>query len=118
MLTFFTPLITKAINYRYGYVFAGCNAIAVVIVFFFYYESAGLTLEQVDKMYNDPGVKPWTSEKYVDMEVERRRESEKKMEEEEDVGMVSQDSGVGELQVHNVVGGEEVVGEGRRVPES
>lgn len=104
MLTFFTPLITKAINYEYGYVFAGCNAIAVLIVFFFYYESAGLTLEQVDLMYNDPKVKPWTSQKYVDAAVERRRGEEKKRE----MGL---DSGV-----HGVVGGEEVVGgEGRRV---
>src|SRR5271170_2541997 len=48
LLTFFTPIITSAIQFRYGYVFAGCNLIAVVIVWLFYYESSGLNLEQVD----------------------------------------------------------------------
>ncbi|KAI5778536.1 general substrate transporter [Geopyxis carbonaria] len=65
LLTFFTPFITNDIQYRYGYVFAGCNALAVFIVYFFYYESSGLTLEQVDLMYNDPSVKPWTSSRWV-----------------------------------------------------
>ncbi|TGZ78657.1 general substrate transporter [Ascodesmis nigricans] len=71
LLTFFTPLITNQISYRYGYVFAGCNALATATVFFFYYESSGLTLEQVDEMYNDPSVKPWTSGRYRDEVVKR-----------------------------------------------
>jgi len=54
LLTFFTPFITSAIAFPYGYVFAGCNLLAVLVVFFFYYESAGLQLEQVDAMYCDP----------------------------------------------------------------
>lgn len=65
LLTFFTPFITSAIQFRYGYVFAGCNLAAVFVVFFFYYESAGLNLEQVDAMYTDPAVKPWTSSSWV-----------------------------------------------------
>jgi len=38
---------------------------AVVIVWFFYYESSGLNLEQVDAMYTDPTVKPWQSGSWV-----------------------------------------------------
>jgi hypothetical protein len=46
-------------------VFAGCNLLAGIVVFFFYYESAGLNLEQVDSMYTDPNVKPWQSGSWV-----------------------------------------------------
>jgi len=65
LLTFFTPFITSAIQFRYGYVFAGCNLMAVVVVWLFYYESSGLNLEQVDAMYTDPTVKPWQSGSWV-----------------------------------------------------
>ena len=51
LLTFFTPFITSSIGYRYGYVFAGCNLLAVLVVYLFYYESSNLTLEHVDDMY-------------------------------------------------------------------
>jgi len=61
LLTFFTPLITSSIEYKLGYVFAGTNLLGVLVVFFFYYESSSLSLEQVDMMYNDPHAKPWTS---------------------------------------------------------
>jgi SP family sugar:H+ symporter-like MFS transporter len=65
LLTFFTPFIVTAIEFRYGYVFAGCNFMAVVTVFFCYYESAGLNLEQVDEMYTDPKARPWSSPSWV-----------------------------------------------------
>lgn len=65
LLTFFTPFITSSIGYRYGYVFAGCNLIAVLLVYFFYYESSNLTLEHVDDMYVDPSVKAWSSTRWV-----------------------------------------------------
>jgi MFS transporter, SP family, sugar:H+ symporter len=65
LLTFFTPFITSSIGFRYGYVFAGCNLIGVLVVFFFYYESSGLNLEQVDIMYSDPSVQPWHSTDWV-----------------------------------------------------
>ncbi|KAI0781709.1 general substrate transporter [Irpex lacteus] len=61
LLAFFTPFITKAIQYRYGFVFAACNLTGAVIVYFFLYESSDLSLESVDMMYNDPNCKPWTS---------------------------------------------------------
>jgi len=32
-----------------------------VVVFFFLYETSGLSLEAVDVMYNDTSVKPWNS---------------------------------------------------------
>lgn len=61
ILTFFTPFITQAIGYQYGYLFAGCNFMAVLIVYFFLYESNNLTLEQVEEMYNDPSIRAWNS---------------------------------------------------------
>jgi len=61
LLAFFTPSITSSIGYRLGYVFAGTNLLGAFVVFFFYYESSSLSLEQVDVMYNDPHAKPWTS---------------------------------------------------------
>ena len=51
MLAFFTPFITGDIQYAYGYVFAGCNLAAFVVVYFFLMESSGRTLEEVDAMY-------------------------------------------------------------------
>lgn len=68
LLAFFTPFITKAIAFRYGFVFAGafnlshflknlqgynqndtaCNLTGAVIVYFFLYESSDLSLEDVD----------------------------------------------------------------------
>ncbi|GAA5942650.1 hypothetical protein JCM3775_003667 [Rhodotorula graminis] len=65
LIGFFTPFITRDINYSYGYVFAGCNIAGAIIVYFFLYESSGLSLENVDIMYNDPSVKPWTSRSWV-----------------------------------------------------
>ena len=37
----------------------------MLVVFFFYYESSGLCLEQIDEMYTDPNVKPWASSSWV-----------------------------------------------------
>ena len=61
LLAFFTPFITGAIDFRYGFVFAACNLAGAVVVFLFLYESSELSLEGVDQMYNDPACKPWTS---------------------------------------------------------
>jgi len=35
LIAFFTPFITQAIDFRYGYVFAACNIVAGFIVYFF-----------------------------------------------------------------------------------
>jgi SP family sugar:H+ symporter-like MFS transporter len=66
LLAFFSPFITGAIDYRYGYVFAGCNLLAGAIVYFFLIESAGRTIEEIDTMYliHVPPLKSskWTTE--------------------------------------------------------
>jgi SP family sugar:H+ symporter-like MFS transporter len=64
LLAFFTPFITGAIDFRYGYVFAGTNILGGLIVYFFVIEGQGRTLEEIDTMYL-LGVKPWESGKYV-----------------------------------------------------
>jgi len=51
LLAFFTPFITAAIDYRYGYVFAACNFLGAVVVYFFLCESRGRSLEEIDTMY-------------------------------------------------------------------
>lgn len=65
LLAFFTPFIVKAIEFRYGFVFAGkhpfllitanfslgraaCNLLGAAVVYFFLYESSDLSLESVD----------------------------------------------------------------------
>ncbi|KAK9900117.1 general substrate transporter [Cystobasidium minutum MCA 4210] len=65
LIAFFTPFITRAIGFSYGFVFAGCNLANAIIVFFFLYESAGISLEAVDYMYNDPRCNPINSGKWV-----------------------------------------------------
>ncbi|CAL1701815.1 unnamed protein product [Somion occarium] len=65
LLAFFTPFITRAIAFRYGFVFAACNLTGAVIVYFFLYESSDLSLESVDMMYCDPSCKPWTSRNWA-----------------------------------------------------
>lgn len=64
LLAFFTPFITGAIDFRYGYVFAGTNVLGGLIVYFFVIEGQGRTLEEIDTMYL-LGVKPWESSKWV-----------------------------------------------------
>jgi len=61
LLAFFTPFIVKSIAFRYGFVFASCNLLGAIVVYFFLYESSNLTLEKVNEMYTDPKCKPWTS---------------------------------------------------------
>lgn len=65
LLAFFTPFISSAISYRYGFVFAACNLTGAVVVYFFLYESSNLSLESVNMMYTDPNCKPWTSRKWA-----------------------------------------------------
>ncbi|KAB8235344.1 general substrate transporter [Aspergillus alliaceus] len=64
LISFFTPFISSAIDFAYGYVFAGCCLAAVFIVFFFVNETQGRTLEEVDTMYV-LHVKPWKSSSWV-----------------------------------------------------
>lgn len=64
LIAFFTPFITAAIEFKYGYVFAGCNFAAVLIVYFFVCETQGRSLEEIDTMYVSK-VKPWKSSKWI-----------------------------------------------------
>ena len=64
MIAFFTPFITSAIDFRYGYVFAACNVLGGLIVYFFLIEGSGRTLEEIDTMYIQK-VKPWQSANWV-----------------------------------------------------
>ncbi|RDA83252.1 hypothetical protein CP532_4504 [Ophiocordyceps camponoti-leonardi (nom. inval.)] len=57
---FFTPFIFDAIGFEYGYVFAACNFVAALLVFFCVIEGKNRTLEEVDTMYVEH-VKPWKS---------------------------------------------------------
>ena len=76
LLAYFTPYITAAIDFRYGYVFAACCAAASVTVYFFLIEAQGRTLEEIDNMYL-VGVKPWKSKRYVIDDSEPLMTSEK-----------------------------------------
>ncbi|EXJ86564.1 MFS transporter, SP family, sugar:H+ symporter [Capronia epimyces CBS 606.96] len=64
LIAFFTPFITHDIDFLYGYVFAGCNLVGVLLVYFFVMEGQGRTLEEIDTMYL-LGVKPWKSSSWV-----------------------------------------------------
>ncbi|RSL57230.1 hypothetical protein CEP53_006559 [Fusarium sp. AF-6] len=63
LLAFFTPFITKDIDFRYGYVFAGCNILGGLLVYFFVIEGQGRTLEEIDTMYLEH-VNPMKSSKW------------------------------------------------------
>lgn len=93
LIAFFTPYITGSINFAYGYVFAGCNLFGAIFVFFFLYESSNLSLENVNKMYGTPGLKPWQSGKWCPpgfssrkTEMEDSKMSARRFEHEENVG--------------------------------
>jgi len=60
LIAFFTPFITTAIHFYYGFVFCGCVIFSFFYVYFFVYETKGLNLEEVDELYSC-GVKPWAS---------------------------------------------------------
>lgn len=64
LIAFFTPFITKAIDFRYGYVFAACNFVAGCIVYFFVMEGQGRSLEELDTMYIER-VAPTKSAKWI-----------------------------------------------------
>lgn len=63
LISLFTPFITGAISFKYGYVFSGCLIFSAFFVFFCVHETKGLSLEQIDQMYAKR-VLPWRSAKY------------------------------------------------------
>ncbi|KAI1866997.1 hypothetical protein JX265_007573 [Neoarthrinium moseri] len=63
LIAFFSPFITSAIDFRYGYVFAACNLVAGAMVYFFVLEGQGRSLEEIDTMYVEH-VKPTKSSQW------------------------------------------------------
>jgi len=53
LISLFTPLITKAIDFKFGFVFAGCLTAAIFLVFLFVPETKGLTSKQIDEIYEE-----------------------------------------------------------------
>ncbi|SCU99041.1 LADA_0H17172g1_1 [Lachancea dasiensis] len=47
-----TPIITARIGYAFGYVFSGCMFVAIIFVYFLIPETKGLTLEEIDDIYD------------------------------------------------------------------
>ncbi|CAL9735873.1 high-affinity hexose transporter Hxt6p [Monosporozyma servazzii] len=64
LISFFTPFITGAIDFYYGYVFMGCLCFSFFYVFFFIPETKGLSLEEVNTMWLE-GTLPWKSASWV-----------------------------------------------------
>lgn len=63
LIGFFTPFITSAIDFAYGYVFAGCMFVGAFVVYFFVMEGKGRTLEELDWLYVNK-IKPWKSSNF------------------------------------------------------
>ncbi|PNY27453.1 Hexose transporter 2 [Tolypocladium capitatum] len=64
LIAFFSPFISKAVDFQYGYIFAGCNFAAAWLMYFFVVEGQGRTLEEIDTMYLEH-VTPWKSSDWV-----------------------------------------------------
>ncbi|KAK6204391.1 sugar transporter 1 [Scheffersomyces amazonensis] len=64
LISFFTPFITSAIHFYYGFVFTGCLLFSFFYVYFFVSETKGLSLEEVDELYAQK-ILPWKSSSWV-----------------------------------------------------
>lgn len=65
LISYFSRPIADSIDFRYGFVFAGANFLNFLIAFFFVYETADLTLEMIDTMYQDMSCRAWNSTKWL-----------------------------------------------------
>ena len=65
MIAFLSPLADDGISYNFGFVFVGVNIAAAIFIWFFLYETRMLSLENVDLMYQQTDLKPWTSHRWV-----------------------------------------------------
>lgn len=64
LISFFTPFITGAIHFYYGFVFSGCLLFSIFYVYFFVPETKGLSLEEVDELYRQ-NISPWKSPNWL-----------------------------------------------------
>ncbi|KAI5294512.1 hexose transporter hxt1, partial [Ascosphaera pollenicola] len=64
LISFFTPFIVTAIDFRYGYVFTACLGLSAFLIYFGVMETKGRTLEEIDTLYK-LRVKPWRSAGFV-----------------------------------------------------
>lgn len=64
LIAFFSPFITSAIHFYYGFVFTGSLIFSFFFVYFFVYETKGLSLEEVDELYA-ANILPWQSTNWV-----------------------------------------------------
>ncbi|WLF77502.1 hexose transporter hxt5 [Lodderomyces elongisporus] len=64
LISFFTSFITDAIHFYYGFVFFGCLLFSIFFVYFMVYETKGLSLEEVDELYQS-GIPAWKSSGWV-----------------------------------------------------
>ncbi|KAM3565906.1 hypothetical protein ARSEF4850_001139 [Beauveria asiatica] len=62
---FLTPIATRGIGYAFCFVFVVTNLAAALLVYLCLYESRALSLEKVDLMYGEKGLKAWNSSKWV-----------------------------------------------------
>ncbi|KAJ5339929.1 hypothetical protein N7452_006657 [Penicillium brevicompactum] len=51
LIALVTPIAFNSIGWKYFVIFAGLNAVTVPVVYYFYPETAGLTLEDVDEVF-------------------------------------------------------------------
>lgn len=63
-MAFLAPLAHASISYHFGFVLAVTNAIALMLVHNFLFESVSLSLENVDAMYSAPEVNARNSKKW------------------------------------------------------
>ena len=108
MLAFFTPFIVGDIDFRYGYVFAACNAVAGFVVFFFVMEGKGRTLEEINEMYVEKVV-PWKSSAWEVPSIEAFGERSRSLAAEANVRRKSKAGGSGmQSDLPQETGGKEV----------
>lgn len=69
LISFFTPFITGAIHFYYGFVFSGCLLFSFVYVYFCVVETKGLSLEEVDELYAT-GIPAWKTSGWLPPAVE------------------------------------------------
>ncbi|KAL7793008.1 general substrate transporter [Trichoderma ceciliae] len=60
-----TPFADYGMSYSFGFILAGANLVAALLVWFYLYESSLLSLESVDIMYSIHDLVPWESARWV-----------------------------------------------------